>query len=261
MPQARAGLPAFRLLEQDLRARISQGDYPEEVPLPTESELARQYSVSRQTVRRAFQDLVGDGLVSRVPGRGTFTTPPSQRYLRQLGTVEDLMALSVDSTMHVLAPLSSVIDPTAAGRLTLDDDRVAALSFLRFHGGAPFSHTRVFLPPFVRDRLGDPVELCTAGAVSRATVIGLLDRAGTAVLETQQSITVATAPDDVATALDVSAGSAVLRIDRTYYDGDSTPIELAISHFHPDRYSYRVRLRRRPQGAWSPRESRQGTES
>lgn len=164
MHDTRTHLPAFRLLEQDLRARISQGDYPDDVPLPTEAELARQYSVSRQTVRRAFRDLVGDGLVSRAPGKGTFSTPPSQRYLRQFGTVEDLMALSVDSTMHVLTPLADVVDPTAAGRLTLNNGRVAAMSFLRFHEGVPFGHTRVFLPPFIRDRLGNPVELCPAGA-------------------------------------------------------------------------------------------------
>lgn len=36
----------------------------------------------------------------------------------------------------------------------------------------------------------------------------------------------------------------MLRIDRTYLDGRARSLEVAVSWFHPDRYSYRVRLRR-----------------
>jgi DNA-binding GntR family transcriptional regulator len=37
----------------------------------------------------------------------------------------------------------------------------------------------------------------------------------------------------------------VLRIDRLYRDRELAPLELAINHFHPDRYSYRLQLRGR----------------
>jgi DNA-binding GntR family transcriptional regulator len=38
----------------------------------------------------------------------------------------------------------------------------------------------------------------------------------------------------------------VLRIDRLYLGAGGDPVELAVSYFHPEHYSYRVRLRRRP---------------
>lgn len=236
---------AFRRLAQDLRVQILRGDYPVDTPLPTEAALARQYSVSRQTVRRAFQDLVSEGIVFRVPGRGTFSTPSSGRYLRQFGSVQDLMSLSEDSEMRVIQPLVDIIDPATAGRLNLDDDRVATTSFLRLNDGTAFSHTSVFLPPRIRSQLGEPPELSSAGTVSQATVIGLLDRVlNLPIQDAQQSITVSAAPDDVAEYLNVPPRTALLRIDRMYYDSAAGPVELAISHFHPDRYSYRVRLRR-----------------
>jgi GntR family transcriptional regulator len=239
--------PAFRRLESDLRSQIRAGEFPAETPLPTEAELSRRYAVSRQTVRRAFHDLVAQGVVYRVPGRGTFVTPTSGRYLRQFGSVEDLMGLSADSEMHVLQPLSATVDPTAASRLRLPDDRVATATFLRVHQGDRFSHTTAHLPPWARVQLGEAPELSTPGAVSRATVIGLLDR----VLEwpigdAEQSITVDTAPPEVAEALELPPGTPVLRIDRIYCDTRGEPVELAISYFHPDRYSYRVHLRRNP---------------
>jgi GntR family transcriptional regulator len=239
--------PAFRRLENDLRSQIRAQAFPMDTPLPTEAELALRYAVSRQTVRRAFQDLVAENLVFRVPGRGTFVTPSSGRYLRQLGSVEDLMALSADSQLQVLQPLTAAVDPTAAGRLRLPDDRVATTTFLRVHHGEAFSHTAAFLPPEVRGRLGDVPELSEPGAVSQVTLIGLLDRAlERPIQDAEQSITVGTAPADVAEALDLDPGSPLLRIDRMYFDTEGEPVELAISHFHPDRYSYRVRLRRNP---------------
>lgn len=242
---ARQSEPAFRRVAHDLRSQLAQGVFPPDTALPTEATIATEHAVSRQTVRRAFQDLVAEGLVFRVPGRGTFATPSTGRYLRHFGSVEDLMALSADSELQVVDPLVDVVDPAAAGRLRLSADKVSVLSFLRLTDGVPFSHTHVHVPPQVRAALGDVPELSTAGRVSRVTVIGLLDGVlAHPIRDAEQSISVAIAPARVASELGVDPGTPVLRIDRTYLDTDSQPVELAVSHFHPDRYTYRVRLRR-----------------
>ena len=236
---------AYRRVADNLRTQILGQALPAESPLPTEAEVARQHGVSRQTVRRAFQDLVAEGLVFRVPGRGTFMIPPSERYLRHFGSVEDLMALSADSELCVLNPLAETVDPGSANRLRLADDRVATTSFLRLHHGQPFCHTRVCLPPHVGFRLGTAAELVTKGAISHVTVIGLLDKVLTApIQDAEQSISVAVAPPGVAESIGLPAQALLLRIERTYFDTHAEPVELAVSYFHPDRYSYRVRLRR-----------------
>jgi DNA-binding GntR family transcriptional regulator len=235
----------FRRVANNLRSQLLQGAFPPDTALPTEATIADEHAVSRQTVRRAFQDLVAEGLVFRVPGRGTFATPSTGRYLRQFGSIEDLMALSADSELQVLEPLADVVDPAAAGRLRLGDDKVSLVCFLRLTEGVAFSHTRVHVPPSVRVALGDVPELSTAGMVSRVTVIGLLDGVlARPIRDAEQSISVAVAPPEVAAAMGTEPGTPVLRIDRTYLDTDSQPVELAVSHFHPDRYTYRVRLRR-----------------
>lgn len=245
MPTATKSQPAFRRVWSDLRSQILAEAFPADSPLPTEAEIASQYSVSRQTVRRAFQDLVAEGLVFRVRGKGTFATPSNGRYLRQFGTVDDLMALSADSQLQVVLPIGPAVDPTSAGRLRLPDDLVVTTTFVRLHRAEPFCHTAVFLPPWVHARLGDARELAAEGQVSEITVIGLLDQALDApIRDAEQSITVATAPSEVADCLALPPGTPLLRADRMYFDASGEPVELAISHFHPDRYSYRVRLRR-----------------
>lgn len=245
MDSVRSKESAFRRVADDLRTQILRQALPADSPLPTEAEVARQYGVSRQTVRRAFQDLVAEGLVFRIPGRGTFMIPPAERYLRQFGSVEDLMALSADSELCVLHPLAETVDPASASRLRLADDRVTSTSFLRLHNGQPFCHTRVYLPPHVGSRLATAAELVTKGAISHVTVIGLLDKVLTRpIQDAEQSISVAGAPPEVAESLGLPAQAPLLRIERTYFDTHAEPVELAVSHFHPDRYSYRLRLRR-----------------
>ncbi len=245
MPALRKPEPAFRRVWSDLRSQILGHQFPPDTALPTEAEIALTHSVSRQTVRRAFQDLVAEGLVFRVAGRGTFATPAAGRYLRQFGSVDDLMGLSADTRLEVLDPLKPAVDQTAAGRLRLADDRVVKTTFLRLHHGDAFSHTVVFLPPRVRAMLGPVHELASPGNVTTVTLIGLLERVlDPPIQEAEQSITVVAAPTGAAHSLGLPRATPVLRIDRMYFDTTGEPVELAVSHFHPDRYSYRVRLRR-----------------
>lgn len=233
------------MLARDLRSALRKGDYGESGQLPTEVELAQSRGLSRQTVRRAMQDLVAEGLVYRVPGRGTFPAPREQRYLRQFGSVEDLMALSLDTEMEVVVPLRRRVDPAAAGRLRLETDVVTNLCFRRLHEGLPLCFTTVTMPPDGGRLLDDVPELHTAGTTCRYTILGLLnDRLEHPVVEAEQTISVDAAPAVAAVSLDLSDGQPALRIDRLYSDGSQRPLELAVSWFHPDHYSYRVRLRR-----------------
>lgn len=233
--------PAYQVLQQQLRDEIAAGVYRDGVRLPTESELVAQHGLSRQTVRRAFHDLVAEGVVYRVPGRGTYA---SEAYMRQLGSIEDLMSLSEDTTMEVLQGLSRGVDVDAASRLRLDHDVVYTVVFRRLHDGIPFVVTSVHLPEQLARLVLDSPELA-AGAVGTNTVIGVLEpHLGSPIAEAAQWITVAPADEQVAAELGCEAGHAMLRVDRLYSDTTGTPVELSVSYFLPEQYTYRVTLRR-----------------
>jgi GntR family transcriptional regulator len=245
--------PAYQVLRQRLRDEIAAGAYSDGVRLPTESELVAEHGLSRQTVRRAFQDLVAEGVVYRVPGRGTYAnqgylpagrSAATREYLRQLGSIDDLMSLSEDTTMEVLQGLSRRVDVTAASRLRLSHDVVYTVVFRRLHDGVPFVVTTVHLPESVARPMFDSTELAD-GAVGTYTVIGILEpHLDHPIAEAAQSITVAPADELVAEALGCSSGHPMLRVDRLYSDTSGTPVELSVSHFLPEQYTYRVTLRR-----------------
>ncbi|WP_238418797.1 GntR family transcriptional regulator [Gordonia sp. 'Campus'] len=244
MSEAGQSEPAYKTLAAELRSHIAAGRYAGGVRLPTESELSQEYGLSRQTVRRAFLELVTEGSVYRVPGRGTFATDNAGQYLRQLGSIEDLMNLSTDTAMQVLESPARRVDLDAAGRLRLDTDVVWRIVFQRFHDGVPFVVTTVSWPESVARLVIDAPEV-EAGAVSDHTMIGLLEpHLVHPIEECAQSITATTADAETAARLGCQVGHTVLRVDRLYTDSRGRAVELAISYFLPEHYTYRVTLRR-----------------
>jgi GntR family transcriptional regulator len=237
---------AYKALATRLRESISAGEYSDGRPMPTEMELAAGHSVSRSTVRRAMQDLVADGIISRVAGRGTYVVAGSDRYIRNLSSIEDLMALALDTECEVLSPLSAVKDASAADRLGLETDDVVSLTIRRLYESVPFQLTTATMSPELGGLLADVPELTTPGARSRITVIGLIDaRRPRLVMGAQQTISAGPAPAFAAKYLTCAEGSPVLEVDRVYTDVRGVPVELGFSYFDPKYYRYQQALRRR----------------
>lgn len=236
---------AYLVLADELRDAIRRGEYAGQRQLPTETALASEHALSRQTVRRAYLELVSEGLVDRVPGRGTFVAEQGPKYLRQFGSVDDLMGLAIDTTIEIVRPLSRGVNIEAAARLGLDTDVVHSISYLRSHQGTPFAWTTVSLPPAVAALLQDAPEVTTLGATAPLTVIGLLEgRLNDPIAEAEQTISAVAADSRVVEMLHCAPGAPVLRIDRLFISTRGEPLELSIGHFLPDQYTYRTSLRR-----------------
>lgn len=67
----------YKQIENDLLQKINLGYYKKDDLIPTELELSNTYHVSRVTVRKATDNLVAKGLLTRVAGVGTFVCHPS----------------------------------------------------------------------------------------------------------------------------------------------------------------------------------------
>ncbi len=236
----------YQELAEQLREDIAEQRYKEGGRMPTEAELTEVYGVSRHTVRRAYLELDLAGLVQRVPGRGTFAARPLA-YVRPFGSVDELLALSKDTEMEIVEPLRFVSDPAVAAKLGLQFDEVVRVGFRRSHQDLPFCFTYVFLPPRVAAVLDGARFLTQSGARSRTTIIGLLDRAlPHRIAGSKQVVTAVAAPSSIAESIDCDPSQPILRIERLHFDESDRPVELCVNYFHPERYSYRLQLRRGP---------------
>ncbi|GGD52475.1 GntR family transcriptional regulator [Paenibacillus nasutitermitis] len=66
----------YEQIKQYLLTEINQGHWNSHDKLPSENELTEQFSVSRITVKKAMSDLVDQGVIYRVQGKGTFVSSP-----------------------------------------------------------------------------------------------------------------------------------------------------------------------------------------
>ena len=65
MPKAK-----FAEIYKDLKQKIESGEYEYQQLLPSENTLVQEYDCSRNTIRRAISDLVSDGYVQSMQGKG-----------------------------------------------------------------------------------------------------------------------------------------------------------------------------------------------
>jgi GntR family transcriptional regulator of arabinose operon len=87
---------------ESLRVKIQNGAYQPGQQIPPEMELARTLGVSRGTLRQALQVLVDEGLLERIPGKGTFLNTEGT-LLSERTARSKLMAILVPSLRDKLS--------------------------------------------------------------------------------------------------------------------------------------------------------------
>ena len=103
--QRESAVPLYAQLEQILHTRITSGEWLPGQRIPSENELNRIYGLSRMTVRGVLTKLVGDGLLVRVPGKGTYVATPKINAVSPAyrGVREQLEGLGYETSTRLVS--------------------------------------------------------------------------------------------------------------------------------------------------------------
>ncbi|MFG2086442.1 MULTISPECIES: GntR family transcriptional regulator [unclassified Spirillospora] len=74
-------IPRYQEIAQDLHAQIEEGTLAPGDQLPTETELADQWKVSANTIKKAVNELRKRGRVETIPQKGSFVTEQAQPFV------------------------------------------------------------------------------------------------------------------------------------------------------------------------------------
>lgn len=105
----------FQRLAGDLRRGILAGDWSPGSKLPTESQLSQETGLSLTTVRRAFDELVRQGLVDRRQGAGSFVHAAELRDSRVRRTIGVLVPTTQLYYPRVLQGIEESLSGAGAG--------------------------------------------------------------------------------------------------------------------------------------------------
>ena len=151
----------FEEVRQQLLVELTDGTYGIGERLASEVELARNYAVSRATLREILSSLERDGLVRRVHGVGTFVTAPERRVRSALnvdvGVTEAVSASNVPSEVTLLRKDVEPIPGWMATRLGHEADALGLhVERLILIAGEPAVHVVDVIPSSVIGDAGAP---------------------------------------------------------------------------------------------------------
>jgi GntR family transcriptional regulator len=225
-------MPArYRVIEQSLRARVAVLE--PHAPLPSDAELCEQFGVSRMTARGAVQRLVQDGLVYRVPGRGTFVAPA-----RANRTASHILSFADEMRRKGRSPSSRVLQKrrrraSDAERERLGRDDVIAVRRVRFADGDPVAVETAVFP-------ADRVAPLLDGDLERASLFATLAGAGLVPTAGRASLAAEAATAEDARMLGVKRGAPLLVERRLIRDQNGIPLEWTESRYVGSRYGLDV---------------------
>ena len=79
----KSDLPIYEQIEQQIKAQILEGSVAEDEQLPSVRQLAKDLKISVITTTRAYNDLMEEGFIISVAGKGYFTAPRNNELLRE----------------------------------------------------------------------------------------------------------------------------------------------------------------------------------
>jgi len=236
-------LHLYTKIEEYIKNMIENGTLNEGDCIPKELDLTIQFKVSRPTVRQAMSNLVNQGYITRVKGRGSFVSKPkiAQEYTKYIESY------NVEMQKKGLVPKTVVLkfeilkaDAWVAEKLKIEkNDKVIYLKRLRYALGAfdekPVLFTTVYIPYHsIPDFMNYDFE-----KFSLYEVLGLYNKSPQKVV---RELNASIAPIEISQLLEIGKNSPVQFITSTGFLDSGEIIEYSQSYYPSSRNKFIIEI-------------------
>jgi GntR family transcriptional regulator len=218
---------------------VTSGRWKLNQKIPTEEELCRHYDVSKITVRQAISNLVSDGHLMKIQGKGTFVTSvmPVLGLSMRTRFSEEMFGEEVSTEKKIL--YKGVHDPSQEIRTYLRTaDSIFHLRCKRTVNGEPAYLDDSFVPCHMLPGI-EQLDF------SQGSFYSLLqERALKKIFKVIQTVEVLEVWGDSATNLDLKEGIPALAVHRLLFSSDNTPVGYTRFLGRSDRYKFQTEFER-----------------
>lgn len=222
--------PIVDQIDELLRQRIYDEEYPPGTRLPSESELLQEFGVSRATIRTALTRMATEGLIIRRQGDGTYVNEHLQEVNAQMGGLWEYMRLirrsGHEPSIRLLNSQNRQATPAEAQALGLQvEEPVLSLTRLFLADRRPVILTVNALPHRHIQGQADDVD----GSLPLRTLLKehCQQRIAYAIFDIRATL----AGEEVAKTLQQSPGDPLLQIDTIFYNAGNEPLATGTSHY------------------------------
>ncbi len=225
--------PLHTQIAEVLRTKIQNDEFKDRVNLPSERELAEQYTVSRMTVRQALQKLRHEGLIYHERGVGTFVNNRKiDVHTRNLnGFSEEMISLGLVPSSRILIFRREAANDEVKHDLQLGTGaEVVYLERLRIADDEPMAFEKTCLPAYLFPKL-EEFDLTKNSLYQIIT-----ENYDLQMHHAEEILEAAAATKRVAEQLGIRVGAPVLVVRRIVFSESNQPVESAHTIYRADRY-------------------------
>lgn len=225
-------VPLYAQIEDHIRHQIAAGAWRPGNRIPSEYSLHQTYGVSRMTVRGVLNSLVGDGLLYRVPGKGTFVSEEKIRARSPAyqGIREQLEQMGIAISTELVRTRTTV-PPESVRRTLRIGANTPVVEILRRrlvkHGPVSLHHS--FIPVELAPTLEED------DVVSEQLCVVLETRYGLRAGRTSEHLEAVAATESEAALLDLDKGAPLLMLEDVIADHAGAVFEYSKILFRGDR--------------------------
>ncbi|MBI3574098.1 MAG: GntR family transcriptional regulator [Gammaproteobacteria bacterium] len=231
--------PLYTQIKGVLRMRILDGTYKPHEQIPSESEMMKNFRVSRITVRQALGDLQKEGMIFKIHGKGTFVSKPKafQNLARLQGFGEAMSNMGYETFSQVLSIKFEPANEVVAKKLCISGpEPVCEIRRIRFLNREPISLDVTYVPASIGERLKKE------DMASRDIFLILENDYGFSLDTANLQIDAMLADEELARYLLVEEGSPILRIERLTNTADKQPLDFEYLYYRGDAFQYRLSI-------------------
>lgn len=226
--------PIYKVIENDIKLKINQGELKSGDLVPSENELKDQYNVSRMTVRQALNNLVNDGYLFRHKGKGTFISQRKiEKNIHGVRSFTEEMAATGRKVSNKILSFERV-EATAdiAEKLFLSKgDEVIHIERVRYGNDIPVLFEQLYIP-------GNLFKTIVKENLQGSFYKYMETELGMQISYCIQSIEAISADSKVSVALEVNKNVPTLLIVRNTFLSNGRPFEYVKSYYRADQYKF-----------------------
>jgi DNA-binding GntR family transcriptional regulator len=232
-------IPLYFQLAEQLSAAINDGTLKPGDPFENELSLTERLGLSRPTVRRAFGELVDQGLLVRRRGIGTIVAKEMVHRRAELTSLyEDLAREGRQPRTDVLSLVADARDDRAATAFGVPaTTHLVAMVRVRYAGDTPLAVLRNWLPPQYADITLEQLESNGLYALLRAR--------GVRPTVARQTIGARSAQREDRRLLHLSKAEPLLTMTRSAYDAEGEAVEFGDHCYRAEHYALEVTVQER----------------
>lgn len=229
--------PVYFKLQKMLQEEIENGRWVPGQIIPPERAIAEKHKLSVGTVKKAILNLVTEGYLYRIQGKGTFVAgmalqPESLRYYRYL---EDFNDAEIELQIKLLnLKVTKGIDPINGFLNLRINQNLFEINRIFYHGSKPVVYCISYIP---QKMFEDLATLPKHKFENIPLYIALEEIYGLPTINNQELISAVPADSATAKKLKIQKGSPVLLIEMLSYTYKQNPYEYRKSYCVTDSRS------------------------